>query len=73
MNTQRPITTDDEHRVLKFRPRTLAHPPGRMQMLLGGHMRHDAAAAIDKFLAFKKANPVSSQIDIRALIEEGRE
>jgi hypothetical protein len=28
VNTQRPITTDDEHRVLKFRPRTLAHPPG---------------------------------------------
>ena len=28
MNTQRPITTDDEHRVLKFRPRTLARPPG---------------------------------------------
>lgn len=35
--------------------------------------RHDPAAAIDKFLAFKKANPVKSQIDIRALIEEGRE
>ena len=28
MNTQRPINTDDEHRVLKFRPRTLARPPG---------------------------------------------
>jgi hypothetical protein len=28
VNTQRPITKDDEHRVLKFRPRTLAHPPG---------------------------------------------
>ena len=28
MKTQRPITTDDEHRVLKFRPRTLARPPG---------------------------------------------
>jgi hypothetical protein len=32
VKTQRPITSeasDDEHRVLKFRPRTLAHPPGR--------------------------------------------
>ena len=29
MNTQRPITTDDEHRVLKFRPRTMAQPPGQ--------------------------------------------
>ncbi|MCK1641960.1 hypothetical protein IVA95_31535 [Bradyrhizobium sp. 157] len=28
MKTQRPITTDDEHVVLKFRPRTSAHPPG---------------------------------------------
>ena len=29
MKSQRPITRDDEHRVLKFRPRTLAEPPGR--------------------------------------------
>ena len=33
----------------------------------------DPAAAIDKFLAFKKPNPVRAQIDIKALIEEGRE
>lgn len=29
MKTQQPIATEEEHRVLKFRPRTLAHPPGR--------------------------------------------
>jgi len=29
VKTQRPIASDEEHRVLKFRPRTLAHPPGR--------------------------------------------
>jgi hypothetical protein len=29
VNTQQPMASDDEHRVLKFRPRTLAHPPGR--------------------------------------------
>ncbi len=29
VKTQRPITRDDEHVVLKFRPRTSAHPPGR--------------------------------------------
>ena len=29
MKTQQPIVSDDEHRVLKFRPRTLAHPPGK--------------------------------------------
>ena len=27
--TSHPIAPDDEHRVLKFRPRTLAHPPGQ--------------------------------------------
>lgn len=29
MKTQRPIISDDEHVVLKFRPRTSAHPPVR--------------------------------------------
>jgi hypothetical protein len=29
VNTQQPIASEEEHRVLKFRPRTLAHPPGR--------------------------------------------
>jgi hypothetical protein len=29
VKTQQPIASDEEHRVLKFRPRTLAHPPGR--------------------------------------------
>ena len=29
MKTQRPITAQDEHRVLQFRPRTSVHPPGR--------------------------------------------
>jgi len=29
VKTQQPIVSDEEHRVLKFRPRTLAHPPGR--------------------------------------------
>jgi len=29
MKSQRPASADDDHRVLKFRPRTLAKPPGR--------------------------------------------
>ncbi|MDB5875757.1 MAG: hypothetical protein JWQ07_5199 [Ramlibacter sp.] len=29
MKTQQPITSEEEHRVHKFRTRTLAHPPGR--------------------------------------------
>jgi hypothetical protein len=28
VKTQRPIISDEEHVVLKFRPRTSAHPPG---------------------------------------------
>ena len=30
MKTQQPIASEQEHRVLKFRPRTLARPPGRL-------------------------------------------
>jgi hypothetical protein len=29
VKTQRPITSDEEHRVLEFRPRTFAQPPVR--------------------------------------------
>ncbi|HMM88909.1 hypothetical protein [Bradyrhizobium sp.] len=29
MKTERPIISDDEHVVLKFRPRTSDHPPAR--------------------------------------------
>jgi hypothetical protein len=29
VKTTRPITAQDEHRVLKFRPRSSLHPPGR--------------------------------------------
>lgn len=31
MKTRRPIISDDEHVVLKFRPRTSAHPPGHRE------------------------------------------
>ncbi len=33
----------------------------------------DPSAAIDQFLAFMKQNPVRARVDIKALIEEGRE
>jgi hypothetical protein len=29
VKTQQPLASDEEHRVLKFRPRTLARPPTR--------------------------------------------
>lgn len=35
--------------------------------------RKDTGAAIERFLAFKKAHPVSANVDIKALIEEGRD
>jgi hypothetical protein len=45
LKTQQPITSDDEHRVLKFRPRTLAHPPGQPDNQArpgdGGHQPRD--------------------------------
>nr|WP_249159778.1 hypothetical protein [Bradyrhizobium tropiciagri] len=31
VKTQRPISTDSEHVVLKFRPRTSAQPPGKRE------------------------------------------
>ena len=35
--------------------------------------RPDAKAAIEAFQAFRSAHPVGKKIDIRSLIEEGRE
>ena len=42
MKTQQPIASEDEHRVLKFRPRTLAHPPGRRGDVGGQALQDDA-------------------------------
>jgi hypothetical protein len=36
--TQRPIIRDDEHVVLKFRPRSSAHPPGRLEAPAPSHV-----------------------------------
>jgi hypothetical protein len=42
VKTQQPIVSEDEHRVLKFRPRTLAHPPGhRDDQDHGPNARHE--------------------------------
>ena len=45
MKTQRPIASEDmaskeEHRVLQFRPRTFAHPPGQRGGL-SDHAQHE--------------------------------
>ena len=44
MKTQQPIASEEEHRVLKFRPRTLAHPPGRRGEPGGQVLEQDSAA-----------------------------
>jgi hypothetical protein len=38
VKTQRPISSEDDHRVVKFRPRTSAQPPGRAPQ----EVRHEA-------------------------------
>ncbi|MEP6838606.1 MAG: hypothetical protein ABJA75_11160 [Bradyrhizobium sp.] len=43
--TQRPIPGDGEHVVLKFRPRTSAHPPSRHDDPALAHTRPDARDA----------------------------
>jgi hypothetical protein len=42
LKTQRPIQRDEEHVVLKFRPRTSAHPPGRHDNPAPPHTRPEA-------------------------------
>lgn len=42
MKTQRPFTSEEEHRVLKFRPRTLADPPRARDDSAGPARREDA-------------------------------
>ena len=42
VKTQQPIASEQEHRVLQFRPRTLAHPPGRRGNLVGPPDQDDA-------------------------------
>jgi hypothetical protein len=53
VKTQQPMTSDDEHRVLKFRPRTLAHPPGQpdnqARQQDGGHQRQDLTRDLSRF------------------------
>ena len=58
VKTQRPISSDDEHVVLKFRPRTSAQPPGKrlqsVQLLSGGEKAMTAVALV---FAIFRLNP----------------
>jgi hypothetical protein len=53
---QRPIASDDEeHRVLKFRPRTLAHPPGRRADPLHQAHQDDAGTESNDLSRYERA------------------
>jgi hypothetical protein len=47
LKTQRPIISDDEHVVLKFRPRTSAHPPAQRDEPNSGKPTNASPAASD--------------------------
>jgi hypothetical protein len=48
VNTQRPITSAEEHRVLQFRPRTSAHPPGQREGFGGQALPRDDRQSDDR-------------------------
>ena len=54
MKTQRPIISDDEHVVLKFRPRTSAQPPG-------GREEPDPAKSSSAKSSSAKSSPTKAQ------------
>jgi hypothetical protein len=47
VKTQRPIASEDEHRVLKFRPRTSVRPP-RQELGLGRQAQHEDDLSRDR-------------------------
>ena len=54
MKTQRPIISDDEHVVLKFRPRTSAHPPGRTGRTRPGQPRPNTSPAANDLSRYER-------------------
>ena len=54
MKTQLPISRDDEHVVVKFRPRTSAHPPG--------HRVEPADQAVDQAQGGLHAGPAAKDL-----------
>jgi prevent-host-death family protein len=57
-----------KHFIITHRGKAVAElgPPATSQ-------RADARAAIDAFQTYRKANPLGRKVNIKALIEEGRE
>ena len=55
VKTQRPIQRDDEHVVVRFRPRTSAHPPGQRDE--AGDKTHGQPAAEDLSRYERRSEP----------------
>jgi hypothetical protein len=49
VKTERPIISDQEHVVLKFRPRTSAHPPARREDTPSGKTSPAAANDLSRY------------------------
>jgi hypothetical protein len=54
VKNQQPIASEEEHRVLKFRPRTMAHPPGRRGDERDRAFREDASAEPNDLSRYEK-------------------
>ena len=64
MKNQQPIASEEEHRVLKFRPRTTVRPPGRQGPALKQDVDHepnDALTAVGIWLAMSIADMRKTQ------------
>jgi hypothetical protein len=55
VKTRQPITSEEEHRVLKFRPRASVQPPGqRGELGAGKPAQHQPAQPEDDLSAFER-------------------
>jgi len=54
VKNQQPIASEEEHRVLKFRPRTMAHPPGRRGDERDHVFREDASGEPNDLSRYEK-------------------
>jgi hypothetical protein len=67
VKTQRPITSEEEHRVLKFRPRTLADPPRSREASGSQDGPEDAAHERDELSRYERDREESADFRRRML------
>jgi hypothetical protein len=54
VKTQQPIASEEEHRVLQFRPRSLARPPGRLPDPGDRSIKEDARGEANDLSRYEK-------------------